>query len=211
MVKFLIALGIIAFIAVMLYLVWIVYSRLTAKKIMRDGRKKKNFVYNYLSVRFGRNRALRNVSLPVSDPSGQNGRYLVTSELIFLNRGGLFVIKVIPGSGYVENVSGGTWSRYFNDRQYQFVDPFVQNGVCIRAIKQLFRAQRLENVPVHNIVLFTGRKVKFARQMNGLITIDDLTPFMIDLNKDRFLSPREIRMIIKIIKSKQVVLKTSVR
>lgn len=207
MVKFFIALGIIAFIALMLYLTWIVYSRLTARKIMRDGRRKKNFVYNYLSVRFGRNKVLRNISLPVSNPARPNGKYFVTAELIFLNRGGLFVINVVPGSGYVENISGGTWIRHLNDRQYQFVDPFVQNGVYIRAIKNLLRAERLENIPVHNIVLFTGRKVKFARQMNGLITLDDLTPFMVDLNKDRFLSGGEIRKIVKVLKNKHVVLK----
>ncbi len=202
--KYLITIGIIAYIAVMLWVIWVVYSRITAKKILNNSRRKKSFAFSYLSVRFGRNKTLRNITLPVANPSAKSGVSLVNIGLVFLNKGGVFVINVIPGSGFVENVRGSVWTRTFNDKQYQFNDPFVQNEVGVKAIKSLLRREHIDNVPIHNIVLFTGKKVKFARRFNGLITVDELTPFMIDLNKDRFLMGSEIRRIVRLLNKKRI-------
>ena len=204
MVRFLITVGIIAFVALILWVIWVIYSRITAKNIFNNSRGKKSFAFNYLSVRFGRNRTLRDVKLPIRNPAAKNGVSLVDIGLIFLNRGGIFVIKVVPGSGYIDNANGDVWTRTFNDKFYQFSDPFAQNLIGVKAVKALLRSEHIDNIPIHNIVLFTGRKVKFARRLNGLITADELTPFMIDLNKDRFLNGKEIRNTVKLLKKKSV-------
>ena len=204
MTGFLITVGIIAVIALILWMIWVVYSRITAKNIFNNSRGKRNFAFNYLSVRFGRTRTLKNVKFPVRNPAAKNGVSFVDIGLIFLNRGGIFVINVVPGSGYVDNANGEVWTRTFNDKFYQFPDPFAQNIVGVKAVKALLRSEHIDNIPIHNIVLFTGRKVKFARRFNGLITADELTPFMIDLNKDRFLKGSEIRNMVKLLNKKRI-------
>ena len=204
MVKVLIILGIVAVVALILWVIWVVYSRITAKNILNNSRGKKSFAFSYLSLRFGRRRTLKNVKFPIRNPASKNGVSLVDIGVIFLNRGGIFVINVVPGSGYVDNANGEVWTRTFNDKFYQFPDPFAQNIIGVKAVKALLRSEHIDNIPIHNIVLFTGRKVKFARRLNGLITADELTPFMIDLNKDRFLKGSEIRSMVKLLNRKRI-------
>ncbi len=202
--KILIILGIVCFIAFMLWLMWKIYSGITARRIMREGRKKRSFAYNYLSVRFGRGNAIKDVRLPMTVTNPRARQRYADVGLLFVNRGGIFVINSVAGSGFIENVQGGKWVRSINDKQFVFDDPFVQNISRVRAVKEFLRKERIDNVPVHSIVLLTGMRVKYARRMNGLITADELEDFMLDLNKDRFLTPSEKRSILKLIKRERL-------
>ncbi len=200
--KFFIILGILAFIFIALWIAWIVYSRITAGKILKYGRNKKSFAFNYLSMRFSRLNVLRDVNLLITEKNIPDGGKIVHFGLIFVNRGGIFIIESVPGSGFVDIKEGGEWRRTINDKQYTFEDPFIANNQRVTAMKIFLRNEHFDNIPVHSIVLFTGKRVKFSKRVTGLITADELAPFMVDLNKDRFLFRSEIRSVVKIIKSK---------
>jgi len=197
--RYLIPAAIAVLIVFLLWLIWKIYSRIIAGKILENGRGKKNFAYNYLSVRFSRINTMKDVRLPVDTAKG---KIMAEVGTVYVNRGGIFVINTVRGSGYVENYYNGVWCRTMNDVQYRFNDPFVENLPRVKAMKVFLRGERISNIPIHNIVLFTGEKIKFARHMNGLITADELTAFMKDLNKDRFLTKSEIKMVVKTIKKK---------
>ena len=201
--KFFMTVGVILFVVFVLSVIWIIYSRITAKKIMQNGRNKNSFAFSYLSLRFSRLNTMKDVKLIVRNPKAVGGRYVSDIGLVYVNRGGIFVIESVRGSGFVDINEGGKWNRIINDKLYTFDDPFIKNTQRVKDMKTFLRDEGVENIPVHNIVLFTGRTVKFSKHLNGLITANDLTPFMIDLNKDRFLSYKEIRDVVKLIKSKQ--------
>ena len=203
MEKFFIALGAVLCLSLFIWVAWVVYSRIIASKLLQNGRSKKNFAFSYLSLRFSRLNTMRDVKLMVRNRTAANGRYVSEIGLVFVNRGGIFVIDPNPGSGFVDVNEGGKWSRIINERMYTFDDPFIKNTQRVKDLKRFLRDEGVENVPVHNIVLFTGKRLKFSKRLNGLITADQLTPFMIDLNKDRYLSGKEIREIVRLIKSKQ--------
>ena len=203
MESFFSTIGILLLVAVVLSIIWIVYSRITARKIMQKGRNKSNFTFNYLSLRFSRLNTINDVKLIVRNPNVVGGRSVSDIGLVFVNRGGIFVIESVRGSGFVDINEGGKWNRIINDKFNTFDDPFIKNTQRVKDMKTFLRDEGVENIPVHNIVVFTGRTVKFSKRLNGLITANDLTPFMIDLNKDRFLSHKEIRDVVKLIKSKQ--------
>ena len=202
MESFFSTIGILLLVAVVLSIIWIVYSRITARKIMQKGRNKSNFTFNYLSLRFSRLNTINDVKLIVRNPNVVGGRSVSDIGLV-VNRGGIFVIESVRGSGFVDINEGGKWNRIINDKFNTFDDPFIKNTQRVKDMKTFLRDEGVENIPVHNIVVFTGRTVKFSKRLNGLITANDLTPFMIDLNKDRFLSHKEIRDVVKLIKSKQ--------
>ncbi len=204
MFEFFITLVIIGCIALVLWGAWNIYSGMLASKIMQNGRNKKNFTYNYLSVRFSRLNTMKNVRLEVRNRDAENGRYVSDIGLVFVNRGGVFIIDQNAGSGFIDVNQGGKWSRVINDKYFAFDDPFIKNTVRVKDMKTFLHDEGVDNVPIHNIVLFTGRRVKFSKRLNGLINADELTPFMIDLNKDKFLTGGEIRKIVKLIKSKQI-------
>ena len=201
--KILTILGILAFIVFGFYVFLLIYSRIKAAKVLRNYRNHRYFGFGYLSLRFSRRRTLKNVRLFSYDYINQ-GKKLVNVELVFVNKGGVFVIKQVRGEGYVEIRPGGVWTRTLNDRSVSFPDPQKANESAHDAIYQLLQEEHITNVPVHNIVLFTGRKVKFSRQVNGVINANDLTPYLIELNKDRFLVGSEMRKIVRTINKKRI-------
>ena len=200
MKEFFVTVGIIAFIVIVLVVIWNVYSRMLSKKIMKEGRNKKNFTFNYLSTRFSRLNTIKNVNLVVKDSSAQSGKSVADIGLVFVNRGGIFVIDTVPGSGYIEVNERSEWNRVINDKSYTFEDPIIKNGYRAKKMKQFLRDEEIVNIPVHNLVVFSGKRVKFSKRLNGLITADELTEYMIDLNKYRIMSKSEIRDVIKLIK-----------
>ncbi|MBE6642269.1 MAG: NERD domain-containing protein [Clostridia bacterium] len=200
MAKFFITLGIIAYIAFMLWLIWVIYSRMTARKIMREGRNKKNFAFNYMSTRFSRLNTLRNVKLLIRDPKVQGGRYIADIGLVFVNKGGIILIDTVPGSGFIDITEGGQWNRVINDKYYTFDDPYFKSKRNVHALKTFLRSEGVENIPVHDIVLFSGKRVKFSKKIDGLVTAEELAPYVSDINKDKFLTSGEIRRVVKMLK-----------
>ena len=202
MVKFLITVGIIAYVAFMLWVIWVLYSRITARKIMRNGRNKKSFAFSYLSTRFSRVNTLRDVKLLINDPKSQNRRYVADIGLVFVNKGGIMIVDTVPGSGYIDITEGGQWNRLINDKYYTFDDPFIRSKRNVSAMKTFLRNEGVENVPVHSVVLFSGKRVRFSKRINGLVTADNLVSYIKDVNKDKFLTNGEIRSVVKLLKQK---------
>ena len=201
--KKLAVIAILAVICLLLWAMWIIYSRITANRIMREGRNKKNFAFNYLSMRFSRLNTMKNVRLLVEGPSVQGGRYVSDVGTVFVNRGGVFVIESVYGSGFVDVDEGRKWSRTNIDRQYTFDDPLALNLSRVIALKTFLKNMNVYNVPVHNVVLFTGNRVKFSKRINGLVTASELAAYLSDANMDRHLNNQDIRKIVKLIKSNQ--------
>lgn len=187
----------------MLWAMWVIYSRITANKLMREGRNKKNFAFCYLSTRFSRLNTLKDISVVIKDRNAPNGRFFADMGLVFVNRGGIFIVDSIYGSGYVDVVEGGQWCRTINDKQYFFDDPLMLNDHKVRNMKMFLRDMHFENIPVHGIVLFTGKRVKLSKRIYGLVTAPELAPFLADANKDLILRKSEIRKVVNLIKSKQ--------
>jgi len=188
-----VALALIAFFAYRLYCVF------AADSVLKGSRKDKRFLYRLLKARFGGRYLLPDISL-LGGGRDSNARYYVKSELLFLNEGGLFVIRAIPGNGLVDVTQNDTWYRICNDRSFPFTNPFEQNEVFIRLLNSLFRYTKITNVPIYNIVVFTGNRVKFNQRQNGLLTANGLIPYMCDMKKNRFLSRKERERILKALK-----------
>ncbi|MBR5314873.1 MAG: hypothetical protein IKU45_05640, partial [Clostridia bacterium] len=70
-------------------------------------------------------------------------------------------------------------------------------------MKMFLRDMHFENIPVHGIVLFTGKRVRISKRVYGLVTAPELAPFLADANKDLILRGSEIRKVVNLIKSKQ--------
>lgn len=202
MVKFFITVGIIAYVAFMLWVIWVLYSRITARKLMRNGRNKKSFAFSYLSTRFSRMNTLRDVKLLINDPKGQNKKYVADIGLVFVNKGGIMIVDTVPGSGYIDITEGGQWNRLINDKYYTFDDPFLRSKRNVSAMKTFLRNEGVENVPVHSVVLFSGKRVRFSKRISGLVTADNLVSYIKDVNKDKFLTYSEIRSVVKLLKQK---------
>ncbi|MBE6563777.1 MAG: NERD domain-containing protein [Ruminococcaceae bacterium] len=194
-----IVLAIVIVLALIAFFSYKLYCSFAADSILKGSRKNKHFLYLLLKTRFGSRYLLPDISL-LGGGRDSTARYYVKSELLYLNSGGLFVIRSVPGNGLVDVTQNDTWYRICNDRSFPFTNPFEQNEVFIRLLKSLFRYANIPNVPIYNIVVFTGNRVKFNQRQNGLLTANGLIPYMCDMKKNHFLSLPEQERILKTLK-----------
>lgn len=203
MEKILVTLLVLCAIALLLYIAWVLYSRILANKLMREGRNKKNFLFTYMSLRFSRLNIVNDAKLLIRDRSVPGGKLLADLGLVFVNRGGIFIIENVRGSGIIDVGDGGTWCRSTHDKQFFFEDPFIANGQKVKLMKSFLRSEKFDNIPVHGLVVCTGKKVKLTKKVSSLLTAPELADFIADANKDLILRRNEIRDVVKLIKSKQ--------
>lgn len=202
MTKFFVTLGVIIYIAFALWLIALIYSRITARKIMREERNKKSFTYRYLCSRYSKRNTVRGVKLLIRSKDNPQGRFIADIGLVFVNKGGVMVIETIPGSGFIDMTPGGQWNRIINDKYYTFDDPFLRNKKKTETMKRFLRSEGVENIPVHSVVFFSGNNVKFSKRINGLVNANTLVPYLNDINRDKFLTGKEIRRVVKLLRQK---------
>jgi len=137
-------------------------------------------------------------------PDDRYGDRTVETDIIFVCKGGICVIEVKGIKGFIENPIKGDWNQFYNNNVFMFQNPFEQNVSHIKAVKNILIREELPNIPVHNIVVFTDKRVKFKFREDMLLKADKLLPFLHDLNKNRFVSRQEITNVVKIIRKYQV-------
>ena len=187
---------IIAFIAlaiIVFYVVKYIRSRANAAKVLQSGRKSKNFIYNLIATSFPRNNIFRNVLIPV--PKSEGGNSYVSTDLILVNHGGIAVIKECREIGRIDNPVKGDWIKTDSPVGESFPNPFEQNMAAMRAIEQIVKREKLYNIPIRNIVVFSqaNKNVQFKNKYEQLLLPGRVITAMRNMNQNRFLSYFEVR------------------
>lgn len=201
-VKFLITLSTITAVLLVLVIIAVIVHYLktqsTTEKLLNNGKRDGNFVYNLLRTYFSRGHIFKRVLIP-SLPSKGNAAALPT-DIILVERGGIFVIKTINASGAIDNSNPASWFIHNSKGVYEIPNPFEKNHLTLRSIKEILRREKIYNIPLHSVVVFTGRKVVFKKRFEKLLTAERLVPVLSDMNKNKFLSQNEISGVILAIK-----------
>ena len=167
-----------------------IYIQVSVNSLLNGDRKSPRLLYNIMKIRFGSKYLFPDISLLGSRPE-ENARHYVHCELLFINSAGIFVMRSVEGNGYVDCTQGDPWYRLINDRAIPFTNPFEKNEVYIHLLKSLFQYEKIPNVPIYNIVVFTGKKIRLSQRMNGLVVLAHLIPFMENIGKNHFLKRSE--------------------
>lgn len=175
---------------IVLYVVMYVRSRANAAKILQSGRKSNNFIFNLLATTFPRKNIFKNVIIPVSRNEGGN----VTTDLILVNHGGIAVIKECREVGKIDNPVKGDWTKVNGSDVQTFPNPFEQNIPAMRAIEQIVKHEKLYNIPIRNIVVFSAanKNVQFKNKYEQLLLPGKVITAMRNMNQNRFLSYFEV-------------------
>jgi len=186
-----------AVISILLYLLKTIRGEINAKKILKYGRQSEDFIYNLLRTHYSANNILRNAYYRLGNGTTEIDIVLVASN-------GIQVIEVKGMKGYIENPFKGDWCQMYKNKVLMFQNPFEQNVAHIRAIQQIIRKEKIANIPIRNIVVFTDPNVKFKFKEEMLLTSNKLMPFLADLNRNKFLKSKEVRHISKILRKHQL-------
>ena len=201
-VKFLITLSTVTAVLLVLVIIAVIVHYLKTQaeteKLLNNGKRDGNFVYNLLRTYFSKGHIFKRILLPVL-PSNGEFKPLPT-DLILVERGGIFVIKTVNASGAIDNSMPTSWFVHNSKGVFEIPNPFEQNFLSVRTIKEILRREKIYNIPLYNIVVFTGRKVTFKKRSEKLFSADYLLPALSDMNRNKFLSQNEISSVILAIK-----------
>ncbi|MBE6637289.1 MAG: NERD domain-containing protein [Ruminococcaceae bacterium] len=165
-------------------------TRAMALKLLRRGKRSGDFIYDLLKTSFQTGRIFKHITLPAQLPDGTKTR--VPADLILIDRGGVFVIRVRHLSGAVDNTDPRVWLVRNAAGTTEIANPFEQNRPALHAVERILRRENVYNVPLYNLVVFSGKKVSFLSRSEKLLTSDRLLETIRDMNRNKFLNQKEI-------------------
>ncbi len=197
--EFLIGLTIVCFVLVILTLfaLWINSKRVKANiaKLLSSNERNGDFIYRLLKTTFPASKILRQAVLPLD-----NGQRAM-ADLVLVDCGGVFIIRVRNFPGKIDNSNRATWTVENSKGVGEFPNPFEQNRYALSAVDSILKRENLYNVPKHNVVVFSQKRTVFKIRSEKLTTADNLLETLNDINKNRFLTGKEVNAALTAIKS----------
>ena len=154
-----------------------------------------DFVYRLLKTSYPASRILRQAVLPLDDGSR------AMAELVLVDTGGVFIIRIKNFPGKIDNSNRATWTVENSKGVGEFPNPFEQNRYALSAVDSILKREKLYNVPKHNVVVFSQKRTVFKIRSEKLVTADNLIETLNDINKNRFLTGKEVNAALTAIKS----------
>ena len=114
------------------------------------------------------------------------------ADLILVDRGGVFVIRVRHLSGEIDNTDPRVWTVRNREGILEIANPFEQNRPALLAVEKILRRENVYNVPLYSLVVFSGKKVSFRARAEKLLTSNRLLETIRDINRDKVLNQKEI-------------------
>ena len=165
-----------------------------AQKLLGSSQRGGDLVVKLLKTAFHSSRIITHAVLPL-----ENGQKAM-ADVILVDRGGIFVIRVKTFPGSIDNSSRSSWTVTNHKGVGEFQNPFEQNKYAVRAIDELMKKEELYNVPKHNVVVFSQKRVSFKIRSEKLLTAERMIEALKDLNRNRFLNGKEISMTLAAIR-----------
>jgi len=202
LIKFLIGLSIVTavLLALVIIAVLIHYFRTRAKaeQLLQSGKRDGSFVYELLKTSFPSGRLFRQVLLPDIQPDGTAKR--IPCDLLLVDQGGVFVIRVKNLSGAVDNADKQVWTVKNQNGILEMRNPFEQNLYGVKALETILKREGVYNVPLYNLVVFSGKKVVFRVRSEKLLTAERLIETIRDMNRNKFLNAGEMAATVNAIR-----------
>ena len=186
-----------ALVVLTIIVLWINSKRIKSNitKLLSTNERHGDFIYRLLRTTFPAAKILRQAVLPLD-----NGQRAM-ADLVLVDSGGVFVIRVKSFPGKIDNSNRATWTVENSKGVAEFPNPFEQNRYAISAIDGILKREKLYNVPKHNIVVFTQRRTVFRISSEKLLIADNLIEALNDINRNRFLTGKEVTEALNAIKS----------
>lgn len=199
-IKLCITLSVILFVLLILYLVIRLFRRLRAVILLQevaDNPKLRNPVGRMLSVYYRRLPVFHNLSIPFRT---RDGVVMCRVQYLMVNRGGILLIAACPQRGFVENPFQGDWRVFTRDAVRRFPNPLETNTANARMINALLKRNRIQNIPIRAIAVFPAENNRYKNRIEQVMPLSRLRGYIHDMNKNRFLSHREIRRVASVLR-----------
>ncbi len=173
-------------------------TRSKANNLLRRGKRGGDFIYDLLKTSFPEGHLFKQVMLPIFTQDGDCKKY--PADIVLVDRGGVYVIRVRNFSGAVDNSAAGNWAIKNENGTTEIPNPFNQNRGGVKAIESILKREGIYNIPIYSLVVFSGRRVSFRNRNEKLLTSPRLIDVIQDMNRSRFLTQLDISGTITAIK-----------
>ncbi len=133
----------------------------------------------------------------VTDSNGVIRKYTKIDSLV-VTKGGVAVISICDKSGRIDNSKQDIWVQSFNDKIIEFENPSVKNESNKKVVYSILKSNRLNNIPLYNIVVFTDKNAELLAEAENVFRIDELAIMLRQLNHESALT------LLEMFKIKQV-------
>lgn len=179
------------------YLVITASKRKNTAEMRKYGRQREEYIYSLLCKYAGSGAVINNLWLPVPT---KEGIYDTEVDAVCITYGGIAVIETKGNKGLMESPPIGKWCQRYKSKVMYFDNPHNQNRTHVNALKRILEDNRLSKVHVYNIVVFSDDSVQFTHEYNWLIRADNLKNKIDEINRQGYLTDREIKKIKKLLK-----------
>ena len=158
--------------AVLLILaVYGIYRHLRRRKILHYGDRAEETVSQALESDFPGGVVLNNVYL-------KTDRGTTQLDHILICKWGVYVIETKSHNGRIQ-IEKKEWVQFYKDKILRFHSPLLQNESHVHALERVLKKHRaFQNIKVQGLVVFTSKKVHFSKRQDGVLRLDELSPYI---------------------------------
>lgn len=173
---------------------WLLRKLIIKKRvnaIIEEPKRTPSFVPRLLKAQFPDCRIFRNAILPEPLENGLFGKG--EADLIKIDTCGIVVMALCPYSGAIDNPENGDWTVSGPNGNIVIPNPFEKNTHAIRALAEILNEEEVYNCPIFSVAVFYGKKPVFRYKNKKILTTETLLPTLIDMNREKILSGKEIK------------------
>lgn len=164
----------------------VVKSNMDADKLLHGNRYYGSFTRDLLRTSYRQKNVLHNVTIPYNPMVPSDG--IVTLPNVLICRGGVIVIGVLPYSGALDNPIHGNWLLHDNRGTTVLRDASEDNDVCVRAVRNMLKADGLNNITVHNLLVYTDPSLRLRRRDAMIVPCEKLLANTRTISKEPIIS-----------------------
>ncbi len=164
--------------ALLLLLIFKIKKEIKRNKIRHFGDRAEEEVSLLLKEEFPGSVVMDNVFLKTARGSTQ-------IDHILLCKWGIYVIETKSHNGKI-TPGKKEWVQIYGEKVVRFHSPLLQNEIHKKALSHLLKKHRsLSRIPVKGVVVFTSNKMHFAKEVEGVVRLRELSPYIKSGGKTR--------------------------
>ncbi|MBR5295888.1 MAG: NERD domain-containing protein [Clostridia bacterium] len=157
--------------ALFFLLIFKIKKEMKRNKIRHFGDRAEEEVSLLLEEEFPGCVILNNVLLKTSRGSTQ-------IDHILLSKWGIYVIETKSHNGKI-TPGKKEWIQIYGEKVVRFHSPLLQNEIHKEALSRVLKKYRsFAHIPVKGVVVFTSKKLIFEKQLDGVVRLHELSPYI---------------------------------
>lgn len=191
----------IVFIAALLYVLYVLVRKGRYNRALEQRLSPIAYFHETVCSEFFR----RNIFTGFFYPSAKDKHGIIRNytkiDSVVITKGGVAVVSVCDRHGRIDNSRQTVWAQCVNDDVREFDNPETRNEINRKIISEILRENKLRNVPVYNVIVFTDKNTELLVENGNVLLLDDFIPMIKQMNFENALTLFEMFNVRQVLDS----------